>query len=190
MTYLLELISPFLLVTTCNLAKRSSFLSLAFGVLITANLFLTTADYEDFGSVRRKHPEIANWQNMADRVAAHQNVLGSPAIAPVLLENNRQVYDSGQSEYSVWITMKPVSGVLDTIFSRRALVSKRYDQYVRQVQAGIVNKEFDMVCLDGNNNAWLTYPGKLEKYYAVKERIPLYMPHGNSDLVMTVWEPK
>jgi hypothetical protein len=98
MSYFYQLISPFFLLVLLDITAYSSiqksflYLMLA-GIINLAVFYITVLPHYTSGQVQ------SQWQQIYELVSKNSNIFNSPAITPILQEQNKKVYDAGQSEY-------------------------------------------------------------------------------------------
>jgi hypothetical protein len=154
-----------------------------FSSLIVLNLFTLTANdflYDfTYGT--------DDWLILRNLVAEHKKIFNSPAIASLLVEQNKPVYDSGLSEYfSDGIKSRNTFGVPFPINQKFLDHFKNYRDILNE---SVRNKQFDLIVLTNNYSPFI--PEELVKQYYQKSRTlpsPMLFTLQNYDL--NIWEPK
>ena len=160
-----------------------NFYRLVFSSLIVLNLFtLTTNDFlYDF----RYGTE--EWLILRNLVAEHKNIFNSPAIASLLVEQNKPVYDSGLSEYfDDGVKSRKVLGIP---FPTDQKSREHLKKFKNQLDESIKTKQFDLIVLTNNYSPFVS-ENLIEQYYQKKRTLtsPMLFTLQNYDL--NVWEPK
>ncbi|MBF0387030.1 MAG: hypothetical protein HQL20_04155 [Candidatus Omnitrophica bacterium] len=126
-----------------------------------------------------------NWLNMRELIKSHKDILNSPLIAPLLVENNLPVYDNGLSEYFKKGAFR--ENELVKIFSKGdPRIMMRYYVYLNEVRGKIKRREFDLAILAFDYSPLV--PGELTQYYRPLGQVVLKAP-SIGDWKMSVWVP-
>ncbi len=191
MTYLFQLISPFLVVTACSLISNFSSSRLKLVYLVLAlNVLMICWDHNAFWSHRDEKSVDSAWQDVKSTIGAAHNILGSSVIAPLLLMQGKKIYDSGHSEYFVWSALKPPSRFLAFIFPRTDAIKEQYAEYMNEINTGIKNRKFDLIISDSIASKWLIPLDKLTDGYEQSRQIDIPMPNSDLPITFSVWVPK
>jgi hypothetical protein len=160
-----------------------NFYRLVFSSLILLNLFTLTAN--DFLYDFRYGTE--EWLILRNLVAEHKNIFNSPAIASLLVEQNKPVYDSGLSEYfNDGVKSHKVLGIP---FPTDQKSREHLKNFKNQLDESIKTKQFDLIVLTNNYSPFVS-ENLIEQYYQKKRTLtsPMLFTLQNYDL--NVWEPK
>ena len=187
MTYLFQLVAPLLVLTVFPLLGKQGGWQFLILPLVALSLLRVSGGYRDINLDFRKL-DRGNWQRAKDYVATHRNILNSAAIAPLLFEQGKPIYDSGQSEYFQHLlkTTHP-----DSFFPLKIEnITRQSLKYKQQIVADIVGKRFDLLMLDRSFSSWIAPTALISQYYNRRDLITLYMPHTRFMWQVDVWEPK
>jgi hypothetical protein len=189
--YIHHLISPFLILLSFELLdnqlkhSKNKFLGLIFSLLVLLNLlsvsssqFLPPLDYN-----------LMAWKNLKVLVSQHKNIFNSPAIASILLEQGKKVYDSGQSQYFVLSTKRPA--FLDKIISpKRREIQRRYDTFLQKINNDVKSKKYDLVILTKGYSPFISEKF-LKKYYSYQKTFVAPMSvKAQRNWELDIWKPK
>lgn len=187
MTYLFQLAAPLFVLSVFPLLDRDRMWKFAIFPLIGLNLVRTSVTYTDFYEDFLRN-DRGNWQKADRYVSDHNNILNSPAIAPLLFAQGKPVYDSGQSQYFQCGLGQPV--LFSFLFPPMEDVGAQSFKYKQLVAAGIAQKKFDLLMLDRSFSKWLAPASLISQQYTCREVLTLYMPHMEYRWQVDVWEPK
>ncbi|HEY9299131.1 MAG TPA: hypothetical protein VIQ31_22790, partial [Phormidium sp.] len=140
LAYLYHLVSPFLVIIAFRLANKldKSSLILLLGI-IALNLYLVYPQ-----PLFKGQESYQQWQNLRTLISRHENVFNSPAIASILIEQDKKVYDSGQSEYFVLGAKRKIFNIELPTDNR---IKQRVEKYRQEIADSVQNQEFDLVVL-------------------------------------------
>ena len=178
MTYFYQLMSPLLILYTIIYYPRKYINNFYFSIMILLNaLFfmssLTTPNLKNETEWTEIKAELQN---------SHGNVLASPPLTSLILEEKKTIFDSGQTEYG--LIAKPV---FDSRISSKITT---YNQIFKdKISESLKKCEF--------SGLFITDPSPLlnklnlshENYYKTKE-ITLKMQHTNQSWLIEIWRPK
>lgn len=185
-TYIYQMLFPFLCLITAlfinnlescriiNLIKLSLVLAM---VAICLHYPPITDSFSD---------NATQWRQAKTLVTTHTNILNSPAIAPLLIQEGKKVYDSGHTGMFFYGLKAPEK--LNTAVLNKALVAKQ--QFGDTIYTGITQKKFDLIMLDREFSNWLIPPVAIMDTYDYKGFLTLEMPHNNYRWQVDIWEPK
>lgn len=137
--YLFHLASPFLILIVFELINTGSnkyFLSTA------AILIMFTLRYQ-FKTVNYYFESItAYYKNVEELISKSDNPFNSPETVSIILGQNKKVYNSGHSEYFI-----SGESILSKRFGASSGVAKRNDEFIKEVNEKVRNKNFDLILL-------------------------------------------
>lgn len=195
MTYLFQLMSPFLLV-----AVFTGIGSVDAGAWRWLPLVLL-GFYQQYTFLPRDFSyDARNWARMEELVRGADQVLATQMLLMMLLENGKEIHQDGHTFYFPLAASKPA------LFRQRepgARVEAVWSRYIADLYRRIEHGEFDLVIV----SAWEVQgiferhppPGSaldgkafLQKYYEVAETIPLSMTNrqGGGTWHLQVWRPR
>lgn len=190
LTYLFQLISPFLIIGTfslmSNLPKwRWPFRALAILTLYNSYAILPT----DF-SVKED-----NWRKVRHEISQADDIYGSTLVLREILDKGSNVYISGGTRYFLFGADKPSFLVKNDPEHR---ISEIWERYVQSIHDKIRNQEFDLLLIDN----WMPLPKStkdsaidtrtlLEEHYTLTAKVstPLAKRLGGGAFNMQVWKP-
>lgn len=178
MGYTYHLISPFLIIVGLRLLKELPTKALVLCLLIISlNLLFV------FPESKLTNESTNRWNKLVALVSQHQNIMNSPAIAPILTEQGKTVYDSGHSEYFIVGSEREILN-LQLPWSER--VKQRYNQFTQEVDESLKDQKYDLLIMTQNI---LPYPEKvLEECYEYQETLPVDMLANQWKL--DIWKPR
>jgi len=182
LAYLFQLISPFLIVVVFNLLKKLKaytiiallFLVMTLSVVVRLHFPLK---FEDGGS---------EWQKIEALISVHQNIFNTPAIVPLLIEQNKNVVDSGSSEYFGAGTIRRTGFGIN--FKPDIRIAEKYYEYFNKINDDIHNKRYDLMIITRN---WAPLvSGDIVHSYDYVAAVPVAMPFTRQNWELTIWKPK
>ncbi len=180
--YFFQLLSPFFLISASWAFSRSQYWPiLCIPFLILNLLALTkTQDYTIF-----KKSELG-WPQLAMAIKEHQHILNSPLIAPLMIEQNKEIVDDGQAEYFI------LGGRRDYWMKGRLKEDERvFDQmmmYFVKIRSMVQNKQFDLIILQPTLLP-LGVADDINKNYKYEGTLSLYTPQDHRSYQVTFWKP-
>jgi hypothetical protein len=188
--YIHHLISPFLiLISIIALDKqikksKNKLIILILNFLIVFNLlsvsspqFLLPLDYN-----------LKDWNRLRALVSQHQHIFNSPAIASILIEQGKKVYDSGQSQYFALSTKRP--DFLDSIlFPKRNQLQERHQEFLQEITNDVKSKKYDLIVLTKGYSPFISEK-LLKKYYQYQETLIAPMSvKTKQNWKLDIWKP-
>jgi len=179
--YIFHLVSPFLVVIVCRFVyfNRNSY--------IYSFLILVSVVSVSFSPLQTLDSIPSEWKTLTNLVTPAQKVFGPPLITPLLLEQQKPVYDSGQTEYFYTVTQfkTPPSFILPM-----EKVISRHKQFADSIAKSTKEKDFDLIVLPGFYSGAGYMPLDLLKtYYDYKGAIPCTMLAPQNPW-LNIWIPK
>lgn len=184
-TYFYQLILPFFAVLAAISFKRIQRISivLAVDILLLMAIAVIPGQYpslsQKFGN------NGVQWEKARQLIRTHRNILNSPAIAPLLIEYGRPVYDTGHTSAFVYGLVRPELIEKSKLEKLRGLKNS----YFENISQGIGNRTFDLIMVDRSFSQWLLPPNRLSDYYEHKGELSLYCPHLGTVYIVDIWEP-
>lgn len=190
MVYLFQLMTPFLIIfisQRLHVRNPYRFMILPF---IIINILTFRADY-------RFNIDYTDWAKAENYITASQRILNSPAITSILLQQNKPVVDSGQTQYYyVHLTYSPNIFLPDQ--QELKTIGKNYKQ---EIEASLKNQSYDYVMISTWDSPF-TESITLQEHYELEETLYLPMPQSNQNWLylpipqsnhlweINVWKPK
>lgn len=184
MAYLFHLITPFFLVFLFTLMKPKRW-DIIFMPLVVMSLFNVLGNFNI-----NLNQKIENWQKVKDLISQHQVILNSPAIVPILVEQHKNVYESGHSEYfkvGAYRLSPLVKKIFPTGPKGREVILRHY-AYLNEVVGMIKEKKFDLIMVTEDYSPML--PAIMLQYYDYQGSIQVLMPHFKQNWNLAIFTPK
>ncbi|MFB2934889.1 hypothetical protein ACE1B6_06385 [Aerosakkonemataceae cyanobacterium BLCC-F154] len=180
LAYLYHLVSPFLIIIAFRLANKLDVNSIILLLAIIAlNLFFIYPQ-----PLFKGQDNYQQWQNLRVLISQHENVLNSPAIASILLEQDKKVYDSGQSEYFILGQKRKIFNIELPTDNK---IKQRVKDYKQEIASSIQNQEFDLVVLTQRYSEFVS-EDLVKKCYNYQGEVTVNMLAQSWKL--DVWRPK
>ncbi|MBF0489420.1 MAG: hypothetical protein HQL15_02215 [Candidatus Omnitrophica bacterium] len=175
--YFFQLLSPFLLMAVAQLAASMSLWIWIAAPLFILSLHLLTVD-DSFDK------QMDGWAEVQAIVNTNRHIFCSSLIAPLLLERNKEIFDSGQSEYFLYGAER--RGFWGLLFQEDKRVYGAMSNYLNRIDQMIQHKEFELLIVCG-------YPSFLkkdvERFYRKAGAFPLYVPQERRSYFLEIWVP-
>jgi hypothetical protein len=187
MSYFYQLISPFFLLALLDITAYSSihrsFLYLMLAGIINLGVFYI-AVLPHYTS-RQVQPQ---WQQIYELVSNNSNIFNSPAITPILQEQNKRVYDSGQAEYFGSSALPEKFSLISPYWTLDEKIAKALELYQRDVVEAVKSKKYDVIVITTNYPfAPFAAESILAQYYDRKTTLSAPMPHTKQEWTLDVW---
>lgn len=179
-----ELISPFLLPYVGELlSKTSTKRRVISHVLITLNIF---ALIYFFHMPFNKNDYVAEWENARKLIASHTNIIAPNALATLILEENKTLYDSGNTEFFKYGWER--KGFYKLLLKQDLRSKQIYEDYQNKIDDMVANQKFDLII----TYSPLTDEAKASKRYKNTGTLVLHTPSNGLKLnwEMKIWIPK
>lgn len=179
--YLYHLASPFLVLVTFQIVNNihSKIFHSAVVLLLIFTLFwhyrVVSYHYENSMVCFEEIKEILKNKN---------NIYNSSEIVSIMTEQNKELYNNGHSEY-----FKTGACKLGELTGTTTGVKERQNEFNKNVNSKIMNKEFDLVLLTNNYFSLMLDTALLSKYYFNTDTLCAPMPP-NKNWQIQVWYPK
>lgn len=187
MTYFYELILPFFLLVLLDITAYSSiprsflYLTLA-GIINLGVFYMTVLPHYTF---RQVQPE---WEQIHQLVRKNSNIFNSPAITTVLQEQNKHVYDSGESEYFRCGVLPKKFSFMSPYWALDKKITKALGRYQTDIVEAVKLKKYDVIVITNNYNyAPFAAESLLPQYYDRKTTLSAPMPHTGQKWMLDVW---
>ena len=196
MTYAYHLMTPFFLIYAFklidaplknpNLVKRREnygYVLLMPGILLSLYLLYASASY-----LKDSPQWLASeeWHQIEQITQAHQNMMNSPVIVYLLVEQNKPVYDTGQTEF-FQESHYPFEW-LDAVFPSNDEISARWDEYEASIQSSVSKKEFDAIIMESPEE--YSFLQGFQEKYTLTDTLEICIFHTAQCTLLEVWEPK
>ncbi|MGI9295248.1 MAG: ArnT family glycosyltransferase [Pseudomonadales bacterium] len=195
MTYLFQLMSPFLLIASFAVVSRLQGRLKLLLPLVLVVFYQTYAILpKDFSTTE------ANWAKVNGLINSHDNILASQIFLMTLLENNKKVYQDGHTFYFPLAKDKPRLFIKDRPEDR---VEAIWAQYITDIYRKIEAKQFDLILVSpwDFNGIFGTNPppyadvdgaSYLKRFYQLDDKFPISMTnrYGGGTWGIQAWRPK
>jgi hypothetical protein len=195
MTYLFQLMSPFLLLGICGIGALRGPRRLLLLPLVWYSLFQAWSILpKDF----RIDP--VPWERTRELVAGSERILASPILVMTLIEQDKTVYQAGHTFYFRLAENKPA--FLEPAQPERR-VAAIWRAYLEQLYADVRERKFDLVLLtpwdvqgifQANPPPGMDVKGVeyFKRYYHITETFPISLTErpGGGTFQMQVWRPR
>lgn len=187
MSYFYQLVSPFFLLVLLDVTLYSSitrsFLYLMLAGIINLGVFYITV-LPHYTS-RQVQPQ---WQQIYELVSKNSNIFNSPAITPILQEQNKRVYDSGQSQYFRLNVLPKKFSLIAPYWNLDNKIAKALERYHTDVVEAVKNQDYDVIVITNNyTSAPFAAESLLPQYYHMKTTLSAPMPHTEQKWILGVW---
>lgn len=159
LTYLFQLISPFLL---------AGFLGLVFTVKKWAWLLRGAAILALYNSYSLLPTDFAvkerNWKIISEEVSTADEIYASTLFLQQIMEEEKKIYHNGHTSYFALGQFKPSAFVRA---NPEETVHEIWERHVARIESKIENREFDLILLD----TWLKLPRSIRNTEADTNRV-------------------
>lgn len=185
MTYLFQLMSPFLIVPAVYALGKSPVLFPLPALIFLLNLY--TAAFQDLPDVRGLNDSHAEWRMLEELLEQKTHVFATPLAFPFLLQQNKTAYDNGSSEYFRYSAAR--NGLWGRFFKEDSVTAKQNAVFLANLQQHVIRQNFELVVL---SNEWhpLLDTRLLAQHYRLFLKIPLYLSHSAQRFELLLWEPR
>jgi hypothetical protein len=196
MTYAYQLITPFFLLCTYRLIdlplkdpglaqRRDNYNYVLLLPCILVSLYLLWSSATSLSRLP-EWVDSGDWQRMEQITRSHNNILNSAMIASLLIEQNKPVYDTGQTEFFQYSHYP--SGWLEGLLLPNADVSKRWSEYEDTLRSAVAQEKFDAIIIAPREHR--AYLKDLEQHYLMVDEIGLCIFHTAQCAELEIWEPR
>jgi hypothetical protein len=190
LTYLFQLVSPFLLVGLFALISDMPKVRWPFRVLIVL------AFYNSYTMLPRDFSvEDEGWQRIRSEIAEADDIYASTLVLEDIVEKGVPIYLSGGTRYFIFGGEKP--DFLKKANEQEDVLAV-WEGFVAQIQRKIANQEFDLLLIDSMMNlpesllnAEVNTKALLREHYQLSARVklPLMERLGGGSFRVQVWKP-
>ena len=179
--YFFQLFSPFLVIFVAWLVGQISLWPIFFSFLLLYNLFLLSSDddYKYFD----KH--VPGWNTMEMLVRSNGNIYNSSLIAPLLIQDNKEIIDDGSAFYPQGGNR---NGLLGHFFKEDKRVGEAQAIFANKINDMITNRKFDLVIIEAGYSSDVL-PSNLSNYYKLAGSLVVNSPQDRKFYLMKVWRP-
>ncbi len=186
MYYFFQLLLPFFIIFTVDKVSTVKINYLIVLSLITLNI---VSMYSFKGEFKISDEQLKNWKSISEIISNKKDILHSLIITPIIISQNKKVYDSGHSWYFVFGGYTK-SKLLKFIFRRGDDIIQQNNKHKEFVTQKVKLRKFDLIVLETDGENWMVPQKIIKENYTFKETIELYFPHVNSKHNLSIWEPQ
>ncbi len=182
LTYMFQIMTPFGVVAILQHLRSNNSFSVFAIALVLINLFIFCRWILYPNDWR---PYQAHWDRMEKAIKGSKKVLNSPALAAVLLQMGKPIFDSGESEFFYLTKPYPKTIIAPDFY----LVKQREIEYSAMIEKDIASKKFDQIIITEDKTTIFTRANIMQNYI-YQQTIPLDMPQTGQMWNVDVWIPK
>jgi len=189
LSYHIQLLLPLAILMTINCKNRlvdylatNSHVLLLLTVLLAVPMFMTRP-------FSPKFTDRNDWNSISQYLHNKNNVLNGAIVAPILIDDNKKIYDNGVSTFVFGFKKMYLT---DLLFGLDDELEQRKNLYIANIEEQIKNKKFDAIVLTSDMgsdlNWWYNKVDKLK--YEKKQLYYLKTLANNTSWYIEVFEPK
>ena len=130
----------------------------------------------------------SGWDQIKAIIASKHNIYNNPAIAPILLDENKTIYDSGQTEYGAFAEVE--SRLFHVFFiDNNARIRAQSVKFKEDILNQIKTCRYDLVVITSDQFDMVDRKF-LSSLYSLKEHVIVTMPYAQQSWNLEVWYPK
>ncbi len=175
--YFFQLLSPFLLMAVAQVASSISLWPIVAMPLLVFNLYSLTAQHQF-------HKDMEGWSHVRPLINSTNRVLCSPLIAPLLIEQNREIFDDGQTEYFLYGAFR--RGIWKNFLKEDPRVYMAMTIYLSKLEQMIQHKEFGLLVISGCPPS---VQDNIKKFYKRVGEFLVYVPQDGRPYALSIWVP-
>lgn len=180
--YFFQLLSPFFLICAAWLFGRYIYWPMACLPFLVYSLFSMTMPH-DYKQFDRHSP---NWPEVALVLSQYHYVLNSPIIAPLLIEQNKDIVDDGQAEY--FYSGGERKYWMKGLFKEDGRIFVQHMLFFDNIRNMVEQKRYDLIMLQPSLLP-LGVDDFIKRYYKLEGEFTLYAPQDRRSYGLTVWKP-
>ena len=191
MVYLYQLITPFLLMyavlLTAESRKRKGVVSIMISFVFVFAFALTT--WRSFNQLPvNERCDTGSWEKIREQIRPYKNILNSQAIAGLLLQEKKPIYDDGHTQYFYdGHYQRRFKFIVDKLMPANEEGRRKWSAYIAGLDSSLENREFDCVIL---SEPRLISEETLKRNYQRTGTLFADMPHTGQRWPLEVWMPK
>lgn len=193
MAYFYQLITPFLTLYIFSLTVKPlqnptwSAVKDNYGYLLIIPLSCLTLFHLSYSLPLNSNQKTPHeWAQLEEITLSRKEIFNSPILVSMLVEQNKPVYDSGQSEY--FTSLKHHLAWLDGWFPTNSQIKDAQNKYKEFIEDSIISRKFEVLIIDDGDQA--PYLQDMENFYSLDEKILVCMFHTEQCYTLDVWRPK
>ncbi len=182
MGYLFQLMTPFFIILVFSSLKKDMWRFITLPMIGISIITVLSSHLE-------VNPEesLKNWKTVREIVSKYKNIYNSPAIVSLLVEQDKEIYDSGLTE--CFHLGEAKGSFLKSIFLKKDRVAEKTQEYNQNIYDQIVHKKFDLLLVTKN---WFVRAPVEEtrKNYKYLGSIDVIMPYFPQVWKLGIWLPR
>lgn len=196
MTYAYQLITPFLILSTYklfsapikNLRSARSINDHGYVVIMPAVLISLALLYSSAATLKNPAAQVSReaWQRVESITRSYPDILNSPLLVSLLLQQHKTVYDAGQTEYFEHSRYPDFSA--PGRWPSNSKSTAQWVNYQDSVKEVVSDQGFDAVIVTPREYSF--YLEELSQNYFKTETLEVCMPHAEQCAPLEVWEPR
>jgi hypothetical protein len=123
-----------------------------------------------------------DFDELKKEITLNKEILNSPEVVSILIEQNKPIYNSGQSEY---FASGANSLSIELGFSKNVI--NRNNQYIAGIKNNIINKKYNIILLTEGYYSFFIEKNVLKDNYFLKRKINAPMIYSLTEI--EVWYP-
>jgi len=180
--YFFQLFSPFLVAFIAGVAGRFTLWPIVFSCLLIYNLFSLTSDDDN----RYFKQNLSSWHDIERIVKSNKSIFNTSLIAPLMIKENKEVYDDGQTEYFIGGGQR--KGLMGRFFPEDKRVDLTETLFLNKIQAMLEYKKFDFIIVEAGYSSPVM-PYNIANSYKMLASIWVLVPQDRKFFLMTIWSP-
>lgn len=184
MIYLFHLLTPFLIISALLLAsslRNSLFYKIPLFIFLSLNIYSGFAFLPGFNCENEKE-----WNELESLTKEHKHILSSPVLSVTLLRNNKQIYDSGLTEY---FYTGDDNNITSFFYNNEEKRKRLYDDLKNEITKDVQQHNFDLIIFARGYERFVR-KGILSENYKLEKTITLCLPHTMQKWELDVYKPK
>ncbi len=153
------------------------------GILVSLYLLYSSATY------LKDSPEwtdMKDWERVEQIMSSYKNIMNSQVLVSLLLEQNKPIYDTGQTEFFQYSHYSLTW--LDGLLLPNADISRQWTRYEDAIGSAVREEEFDAIIVTPLEQR--SYLQGFQEHYVMVDKIGVCMFHTGQCALLEVWEPK
>jgi hypothetical protein len=153
-------------------------------ILLVVMTFFLLKDVDLTPSFNNK--DKTEWQDLSLYLKNKEKVLGGPALSTIMLDDNKLIYDNGNTPFVIGFRNNTLSNYL---FGMDSLIVNKKNIHFNDLEKKINSKFFDAIIL---NSEWDGYYYNMidTTKYKFKRKFQLLNPHLSTKCDVDVFEPR
>lgn len=164
-----------------DLQRKTGFLIV---IAIVFNLFVWQQDVLPLQTLEQR--DLEEWSRLSSYVQSASQILNSPVVTSILIEQGLNPLDSGQTSYYYAIEPYPNNPLLGPDYD---VIETDGFRYVKFIDNSIQQQKFDLVITTREKSTF--YHAKLlEDFYSPVDEIKVDMPQTGQQWTLLLWRPR